>query len=95
MLLTALVRYQARTGQQDRLRTELEALLEPAAEWPGCLAYELYVDPNRPERMAVFEEWSCLDGWRLHRHRAAGRTAALLARPVAVRLYYAGCEGVT
>ncbi|MGW2402363.1 putative quinol monooxygenase [Kitasatospora sp. NPDC001664] len=90
MVLTVVVRYQARAGRQDLLRTELEALLEPAAEWPGCLAYELYVDPNRPERMAVFEEWSCLDGWEHHRRWSAGRTAGLLARPAAVRLQYGG-----
>lgn len=89
-MLTVLVRYEAGPGSQDLLRTELEGLLEPAAELPGCLGFELYVDPNRPDRMMVVEEWSSLAGWLAHRSRSDRRIEGLLAGPATVQ-----CLGTT
>ncbi|GAA0690899.1 hypothetical protein GCM10010193_51600 [Kitasatospora atroaurantiaca] len=86
MPLTVVARFEAGPGQEDRLRTELEAMIEPSVDEPGCLAYELYVDPNRPGRMAVVEEWTCRPAFERH---AAGayrrRVADLLAGPVTVQ----------
>ncbi|GAA2262926.1 MULTISPECIES: putative quinol monooxygenase [Kitasatospora] len=47
----------AAPGREDRLRTMLEGMIEPSLDEPGCLGYQLLVDPNRPERMVVLEEW--------------------------------------
>ncbi|WP_405020001.1 antibiotic biosynthesis monooxygenase [Kitasatospora sp. NBC_00070] len=84
-MLTVLVGYEAAPGRQDELRTELEAQLEPAAELPGCLAFELYIDPNCRDRMLTVEQWTSLAGWRRHRPTRLGQLAELLARPATVR----------
>ncbi|WP_457033035.1 putative quinol monooxygenase [Kitasatospora sp. P5_F3] len=84
-MLTVLVGYEAAPGRQDELRTELEAQLEPAAELPGCLAFELYIDPNSRDRMLTVEQWASLAGWRAHHGRRAGRLAELLVRPATIR----------
>jgi quinol monooxygenase YgiN len=47
----------ARPDQADRLRTLLEGMIEPSLDEPGCTGYQPLVDPNRPERMVVLEEW--------------------------------------
>lgn len=65
-------------------------MLEPAAELPGCLAFELYLDPNCPERMLLVEQWTSPAGWRAHYGQRVGRLAELLARPATIR-----CLGAT
>ncbi|MGV9381512.1 putative quinol monooxygenase [Nonomuraea sp. NPDC003707] len=45
----------AAPGQHDRLRTGLEAMIEPSLDEPGCLAYEPYIDPAR---MLIVQEWT-------------------------------------
>ena len=58
MSLILLTECLAAPGQEDRLRTALEAMIEPSLDEPGCLAYRIYTDPNRPAGMAVIEEWA-------------------------------------
>lgn len=58
MVLTVVADCLAAPGQEDRLRTALEAMIEPSLEEPGCLAYHPYVDPNHPARMVIVEEWT-------------------------------------
>jgi quinol monooxygenase YgiN len=58
MSLTVVAECLASPGQEDRLRTALEAMIEPSLDEPGCLAYRPYADPNRPARMVVVEEWT-------------------------------------
>ena len=48
MCLTVVAECLAARGQEDRLRTALEAMIEPSLDEPGCLAYRPYVDPNEP-----------------------------------------------
>jgi quinol monooxygenase YgiN len=45
-------------GQDDRLRTAWEAMIEPSLEEPGCLAYQPYADLNHLARMVIVEEWA-------------------------------------
>ncbi|MGK5555004.1 putative quinol monooxygenase [Actinomadura kijaniata] len=56
----------AAPGREDRLRTALEAMIEPSLEEPGCLAYRPYADPNDPVRMVVVEEWTGPDALEAH-----------------------------
>ncbi|GAA1595673.1 putative quinol monooxygenase [Actinomadura kijaniata] len=56
----------ASPGHEDRLRTALEAMIEPSLEEPGCLAYRPYADPNDPARMVVVEEWTGPDALEEH-----------------------------
>ncbi|MEV0090708.1 putative quinol monooxygenase [Streptomyces sp. NPDC050738] len=56
--LTVVAEFLAAPGQEGRLRTALEGMIEPSLEEPGCLAYRPYTDPNNPARMAIVEEWT-------------------------------------
>ncbi|WP_214417227.1 putative quinol monooxygenase [Sphaerisporangium fuscum] len=58
MSLIVVAECLAAPGREDRLRTALEAMIEPSLDEPGCLAYRPYADPNDPARMVVVEEWS-------------------------------------
>ncbi|WP_433479511.1 putative quinol monooxygenase [Spirillospora sp. CA-142024] len=90
MSLTVVAECLASPGQEDRLRTALEAMIEPSLDEPGCLAYRPYADPNRPGRMVIVEEWT--DGEALDEHfatphflhaeRVLGR---ILAEPMTIR----------
>ena len=56
--LLVLTAYEARTGREDELRTALESLIEPSYDIPGCLTFEVYADPNRPQHMLTLERWT-------------------------------------
>ncbi|MEU9497444.1 putative quinol monooxygenase [Streptomyces sp. NPDC048196] len=58
MSLIVVAECLAEPGQEDRLRTALEAMIEPSLEEPGCLAYRPYTDLNQPARMVIVEEWT-------------------------------------
>lgn len=58
MSLWVIAECVAAPGQHDRLRTALEAMIEPSLDEPGCLAYQPYIDPNDPARMLIVEEWT-------------------------------------
>ncbi|MEV5839299.1 putative quinol monooxygenase [Nocardia sp. NPDC052112] len=63
-----VTQFLASDGQEDRLRTALEAMIEPSLAEPGCLAYQPYADPNDPSRMVLLEEWTGPEA--LHEHFA-------------------------
>ncbi|MCX5208737.1 antibiotic biosynthesis monooxygenase [Kitasatospora sp. NBC_00240] len=80
----------AAAGRSDRLRTALEAMIEPSLEEPGCLAYQLYADPNRPEQMAIVEEWTDEAALQFHFgtdhfRQVAETLAEVLAEPLQLR----------
>jgi quinol monooxygenase YgiN len=56
--LTLIATLKAKPGEEDRLRAELDAMVEPSLAEPGCLAYRPYVDANDPASMAIIEEWT-------------------------------------
>jgi quinol monooxygenase YgiN len=66
MSLTVVAECLAAPGYEDRLRTALEAMIEPSLDEPGCLAYQPYVDPNEPARMVVVERWTGPDALDSH-----------------------------
>jgi len=55
--LTLIATLKAKAGEEQRLQSELDAMVEPSLAEPGCLAYHPYVDPNDPASMAIIEEW--------------------------------------
>ena len=80
----------AEPGQEDRLRTALEAMIEPSLEEPGCLAYQPYTDLNHPARMLVVEEWTdsrALDEHftTSHFHHVRQVLDLVLAEPMTIR----------
>lgn len=56
--LTIVAGFTARPGQEQRLRDELNAMIAPSLAEEGCLGYQPYTDPNRPDRMIIVEEWA-------------------------------------
>jgi quinol monooxygenase YgiN len=56
--LTIVAGFIAKPGQEQRLRDELTAMIEPSLAEEGCLGYQPYADPARPERMVIVEEWA-------------------------------------
>ncbi|MEV5977027.1 putative quinol monooxygenase [Streptomyces sp. NPDC052114] len=90
MSLTVIAEALAKTGQEDRLRTVLEAMVEPSLAEPGCLAYRPYTDRDEPARMVLVEEWT--DPQALAEHFATPHFAHLkqaletvLAEPLTIR----------
>ncbi|QWF83810.1 putative quinol monooxygenase [Amycolatopsis sp. CA-230715] len=66
MTLFVVAECLAAQGKEDRLRTALEAMIEPSLDEPGCLAYRPYADPNHTGRMIVVEEWTGPDALDAH-----------------------------
>jgi quinol monooxygenase YgiN len=95
--LVVLAEYVSAPGREDRLRTALEAMIEPSLEEPGCLAYRTYADPNRPAHMLALTEWTDRAALTHHtttpHHRHLTRVLPLvLAEPVRERVVRAvGC----
>ncbi|WP_067697362.1 putative quinol monooxygenase [Nocardia jejuensis] len=58
MSLHVVAELRATPGQEDRLRTALESMIEPSLAEPGCLSYRPFADPNDPAHMVVVEEWT-------------------------------------
>ncbi|GGV30983.1 antibiotic biosynthesis monooxygenase [Actinomadura cremea] len=55
--LTIVAGFTAKPGQEQRLRDELDAMIAPSLAEEGCLGYQPYADPTRPDRMIIVEEW--------------------------------------
>lgn len=51
------VHMEAAAGREQELENELRALLGPTRGEPGCLAYELHRDPERPGRFMFYEKF--------------------------------------
>ncbi|WP_067717110.1 putative quinol monooxygenase [Nocardia yamanashiensis] len=58
MSLHVVAELRAEPGQEDRLRTALESMIEPSLAEPGCISYQPYVNPNDAAQMVVVEEWT-------------------------------------
>jgi quinol monooxygenase YgiN len=88
--LTLIAAFQAQPGQEERLRRELDAMIEPSVAEAGCLGYRPLVDPNRPGAMVIVEEW--VDHAALDHHfttphfrRVAAVLDEILAEPFALK----------
>lgn len=88
--LTVVAAFVAKPGHEERLCTELEAMIEPSLAEEGCLAYQPYVDPSRPERVVLVEEWVSADALEHHFSlphftRVAAVLEEILAEPFTLR----------
>ncbi|AYF78181.1 antibiotic biosynthesis monooxygenase [Nocardia yunnanensis] len=90
MTLHVVAELRAATGQEDRLRTALEAMIEPSLAEPGCLSYQPFTNPNSPAHMVVVEEWQDADALENHfvtehfKH-VAGVLDGILAEPMTIK----------
>jgi quinol monooxygenase YgiN len=55
--ITVIARYEAKVGQQARLRKELQNLVTLTRAEPGCILYDLHESPENPLRFAFYETW--------------------------------------
>jgi quinol monooxygenase YgiN len=55
--LTVVARVRARTGQETRLRQELERLVAPTLMEAGCLRYDLHESTTEPGWFLLYEIW--------------------------------------
>lgn len=88
--LTIIATFTAKPGQEERLHAELHAMITPTLAEEGCLGYQPFAHPSRPDRMILLEEWT--DSAALDRHftlphftRVAAVLAEILAEPFALR----------
>ena len=55
--LTLVARMRAKSGQQARLRAELQRLVEPTRAETGCIGYDLHLSENDPALFLFYETW--------------------------------------
>jgi quinol monooxygenase YgiN len=55
--LTVVARVRAKTGQETRLRWELQRLIAPTLTEPGCLRYDLHELTTEPGWFLLYETW--------------------------------------
>jgi quinol monooxygenase YgiN len=56
-LLTVVARVRAKTGQETRLRQELQRLVAPTLTEAGCLRYDLHESTTEPGWFLLYETW--------------------------------------
>jgi quinol monooxygenase YgiN len=52
------VHFQAAPGHEKELGGQLHALVAPTREEPGCLVYELHLDPEDPGKFMFYEKFT-------------------------------------
>jgi quinol monooxygenase YgiN len=55
--LTVVARVRAKTGQETRLRLELQRLVAPTLTEAGCLRYDLHESTTEPRWFLLYETW--------------------------------------
>jgi quinol monooxygenase YgiN len=90
--VTVIARCQAKPGLEERVRSEILALVEPTRAEPGCLNYDLHVAADDPTEFVLYENWTSQG--ELDKHlampyleRFKGLAEELLAAPIEIRLY--------
>jgi quinol monooxygenase YgiN len=56
-LVYVVAKLQARSGKEEGLRKQLEALIEPTKREKGCRRYSLMQDRQNPAVLTILEEW--------------------------------------
>ena len=52
------VHFEAAPGHEKRLGAELHSLVAPTRKEPGCLTYELHLDPENPAKFMFYEKFA-------------------------------------
>ncbi len=55
--LTVVARVRAKTGQEARLRQELQRLVAPTRAEAGCIRYDLHESTTEPGWFLLYETW--------------------------------------
>jgi quinol monooxygenase YgiN len=57
MSFTVIAHYTARAGESEAVRAALRLMIQPTRAEPGCLRYEVYVDPNDADLVMLVESY--------------------------------------
>lgn len=52
------VHFQAAPGHEKELAAQLHAMVSPSRAEPGCLVYELHLDPEDPAKFMFYEKFA-------------------------------------
>ncbi|MFI6869674.1 putative quinol monooxygenase [Nocardia sp. NPDC050406] len=90
MSLHVVAEFRATPGHEDRLRTALEAMIEPSLAESGCLTYQPFTNPNDSTHMVLVEEWTSAAALEQHFTTAhfdhvRGVLDRILAEPMVIR----------
>jgi quinol monooxygenase YgiN len=90
--VTVVALMRAKPGKEADLRQELLALVPITHKEPGCLNYDLHVDPQNPAAFCFHENWTSkqhLDDHLARPHLQAflAKAGGLLAEPPQILLY--------
>ncbi|GAB6919751.1 hypothetical protein JCM9803A_02010 [Rhodococcus erythropolis] len=72
-MVVAISRGQVTPGQQDRLHTAVDAIVEATLQDEGCIAYAFFTDIRDKDAVICVEEWrdqNALDTHQNHDHTA-------------------------
>lgn len=56
----------ARAGSEAHVQAELQKLIAPTLEEPGCHHYELHVDVKDPTHFVFYEIWDSVEAHQEH-----------------------------
>ncbi|MFM2083019.1 MAG: hypothetical protein RL380_1710 [Verrucomicrobiota bacterium] len=76
--VTVIATFQAKPGQETKLRESLLGLLAPTRREPGCLNYDLHQSPDDPAKFLFHENWASKEA--LDAHLKSPHVAVLLPR---------------
>ena len=85
--VTVVVRIRAKSGCEDEVRSELQALLAPTRSERGCLNFDMHEMPDEPTLFLFHETWQSeadLDRHLMEPHVQAwvAKADRLLAEPM-------------
>ena len=65
-LLTVVAYMKAAPGKRDALKSALEGLIEPTAQEPGFVNYDLHQGTKDPDIFIFYENWESADALDAH-----------------------------
>ena len=64
--LTIIANIQAKAGQIELVKAELEKLIPISRAEPGCIHYDLHQDNEDPAHFLFSENWESRELWQAH-----------------------------
>lgn len=61
-----IVRFRAKAGQEEPLKSVLASLLAPTRREAGCIQYDLWQDTSDPAVLCIVERWENQDTHQAH-----------------------------
>lgn len=68
--ITIVAHITANADQIERVKTELQKLVEPTQAEAGCLQYDLHQDNQNPAHFMFYENWESRQLWQEHMNAA-------------------------